>query len=232
MVSGTASLTTTATTGSGVGSYPITAAQGSLAASNYTFTYSPSSLTVNPATLTVTAQNATRGYGVANPVFTDTITGFVNGDTSSVVSGSASLTTTAGLTSPAGTYPITAAQGSLAASNYNFTYVNGHATVAQAAGAIVAHACSHHLRHAAQLHPAGCGRDLRWWTVPGTYVYTPLLNTVEGAGTHTLSVTFTPTDTADCPTETTTVSLTVNPAVLTVPRRRQQDLRLGEPGVH
>lgn len=76
------------------------------------------SLTVNKATLTVTANNASRTYGVANPTFTYTITGFVNGLTQSVVSGSPSLTTTATTASPVGTYTITAAQGTLAATNY------------------------------------------------------------------------------------------------------------------
>ena len=44
---------------------------------------------VAPATLTVTADGQRRFYGSANPPLTDTITGFVNGDTSSVVSGAA-----------------------------------------------------------------------------------------------------------------------------------------------
>jgi hypothetical protein len=45
------------------------------------------------------------------------------------VSGAASLTTKATSTSPAGTYPIVAAQGTLAAANYTFTFVNGTLTV-------------------------------------------------------------------------------------------------------
>ena len=46
-------------------------------------------------TLTVTANHASKVYGTANPSLADTVTGFVNGDTVSVVSGSASLNTTA-----------------------------------------------------------------------------------------------------------------------------------------
>ena len=57
------------------------------------------------------------------------ISGFVNADTSSVVSGSASLTTTATTTSPAGKYPITFATKLLIATNYNFSYVPGTLTV-------------------------------------------------------------------------------------------------------
>ncbi len=100
------------------------------------------SLTVNKATLTVTANNASRTYGAANPTFTYTITGFVNGQTQSVVSGSPSLTTTATLASPVGTYTITAAQGTLAAANYNFTFVNGTLTITHASLTIKANDAS------------------------------------------------------------------------------------------
>jgi hypothetical protein len=49
-------------------------------------------------------------------------------------------------------------------------------------------------------------------TVAGTFVYAPASGTVLTAGTHTLSVTFTPTDTTDYTTATATVQLTVNKA--------------------
>ena len=83
------------------------------------------SIVVNPAPLTVTANNASRVYGASNPAFAYAITGFVNGDTSAVVSGTASLTTVATVNSPVGAYPITFATESLTASNYSFTYVSG-----------------------------------------------------------------------------------------------------------
>jgi len=53
-------------------------------------------------------------------------------------------------------------------------------------------------------------------TVAGAYVYTPALGTILNAGAQTLNVTFTPTNTANCPAETTTVSLNVTKAALTV----------------
>ena len=99
-------------------------------------------LTVNKAVLTVTANNASRAYGAANPAFTSTITGFLNGDTQSVVSGSPSLTTTATTSSSVGSYTITAAQGTLAAANYNFTFVNGALTITTAALTIKANNAS------------------------------------------------------------------------------------------
>lgn len=49
-------------------------------------------------------------------------------------------------------------------------------------------------------------------TVAGTLSYSPAAGTVLTAGTHTLSVTFTPADTTDYTTATATVTLTVNQA--------------------
>ena len=88
--------------------------------------------TIAPVVLTVTANNATRVYGAANPAFSDTFTGFVAGDSASVVSGAGVNTTTATTTSVAGRYPITVAQGSLSAANYTFTFVSGSLTVTNA----------------------------------------------------------------------------------------------------
>jgi len=49
-------------------------------------------------------------------------------------------------------------------------------------------------------------------SVPGAFVYSPAAGTVPVVGTQTLSVTFTPTDTADYTTASASVTLTVNPA--------------------
>ena len=53
-------------------------------------------------------------------------------------------------------------------------------------------------------------------TVGGSFVYTPAAGTILNAGTQTLSVIFTPTDTTDYTTATKTISLTVTQATLTV----------------
>jgi hypothetical protein len=90
------------------------------------------SIVINAAVLTVTVNNGSRSYGAANPTFTASYSGFVNGDTSSVLSGTPSLTTTATPASAPGSYTITAAAGTLAASNYTFSFVNGTLTVTAA----------------------------------------------------------------------------------------------------
>jgi hypothetical protein len=135
VVSGSPALSTTATTASGVGQYPITVAVGSLSATNYDFaSLVAGTLTITPANLTVTANPQSMVYGAAVPVLTATISGFVNGDTTQVVSGAPTLTTTATPAShvSGSPYAITVSAGTLWASNYSFTFVSGSMTVTPA----------------------------------------------------------------------------------------------------
>ncbi len=133
---GQPSLGTTATSLSPVGAYTITIAQGTLAAVNYTFQFVNGTLTIGPALLTVTAdnKNATEGNGL--PTFTATYTGFLNGDNPSVLSGSPAFSTNAPSGPPVGTWTIFVTQGTLAAQNYTFTFVNGTLTVTAAVAQI------------------------------------------------------------------------------------------------
>ena len=121
------SLTGSDTSASPVGTYTITAGLGRLIAQNYTFTFVNGTLSITPATLTVTAKDAGRTYGASDPAFSDTITGFVLGQTlgDSGVSGAASLTSNDTAVSPVGTYAITAGLGGLIAQNYTFTFDRG-----------------------------------------------------------------------------------------------------------
>jgi hypothetical protein len=93
-------------------------------------------LTVAPVGLTITANSQTRAYGAADPVFTWTPTGFVNGDTAAVLSGTPALSSTDTPTSAVGSMnSIVIGSGSLSAANYTFTFVNGTLTITQAAQA-------------------------------------------------------------------------------------------------
>jgi hypothetical protein len=78
---------------------------------------------ITPATLTVTADNKTKIYGQANPSLTASYNGFVNGESVSVLSSPAVLSTTATTTSGAGKYPITVSGA--ADADYTIQYVNG-----------------------------------------------------------------------------------------------------------
>ena len=127
-VTGPATLNGSALTITGVGTVSVTASQ----AGNGSFAPAANvveSFTVAPAVLTVTATNASITYGQPIPSFSYTATGFVNGDTSSVLSGTPLETTTATSSSPAGSYPITITQGSLAAANYSLAFVAGTLTI-------------------------------------------------------------------------------------------------------
>ena len=77
-------------------------------------------LKVTSAALTVSANPQTKVYGAALPTLTYTVSGFVNGDTPSILAGSPSLTTTATASSGVGSYTISVAPGTLAAANYDF----------------------------------------------------------------------------------------------------------------
>jgi hypothetical protein len=111
---------------------PHTLSVSAAATSNYFPATATVTLLVNQATLTVTADNASRTYGAANPAFTAHYSGYVNGDNASAFSGAPALTTPAIATSPVGSYTISAATGTLTAANYQFQFVNSILTVNQA----------------------------------------------------------------------------------------------------
>ncbi len=96
----------------------------------------PLSQTVNASLLTVTALSQTRTYGEANSNLTFTLSGFVNGEDASVVTGSPTLTTAAEVGSDVGEYAINVTLGTLSAINYDFALVPGVLTVTQALASV------------------------------------------------------------------------------------------------
>ncbi len=96
---------------------------------NYNPVSSAVSVTVTAAALTITAHDTNRVYGEANPGFSASYSGFVNGQDASVLGGTLGLSTVAGPASPAGTYAITPA--GLSSTNYSLTFSNGTLTVTQ-----------------------------------------------------------------------------------------------------
>jgi hypothetical protein len=129
-LNGIPTVSCTATAGSPAGTYDIMVAKGTVT-NNANFTFTKGTLTIKKATLTATAANATRVYGQANPQFTVTYSGFVNGEDESVVRVKATASTDATVTSPVGSsYAITPSGAS--ADNYNISYVNGQLTITKA----------------------------------------------------------------------------------------------------
>ena len=119
--------TTTATSTSNVGTYPITLTAGTLASNNYGFTLMNGTFTVTAATLTLTANNASRAYGAANPAFSGTLSGAVNNDQLTET-----FTMPATTTSAPGSYAIVPGATGANAGNYTFAATNGALTIAQA----------------------------------------------------------------------------------------------------
>ncbi len=103
---------------------------------NYTLSGATITATIDKAHLTVTANDASRAYGAANPTLSSVVSGFVNGETEATAAGytgTSSASTGANGTTPAGTAVITAGAGTLLADNYDFTnLVNGTLTINRA----------------------------------------------------------------------------------------------------
>lgn len=123
----------TSVAGMALGSYPgaITATfagDAVFAASSGT-----GDLTVGRAVLTVIPGSATRVYGDSNPPsFPYSITGFLNNDNSSVISGAAVCSSAATALSNVGKHAITCDISGLSAANYVFTVAPGTLTVTPA----------------------------------------------------------------------------------------------------
>ncbi|MBS1810305.1 MAG: Ig-like domain repeat protein [Acidobacteria bacterium] len=132
VVSGPATISNNTVTLTGAGTVTIRAAQAGDTSYNEA-TSVEQSFTVNKATVTVTAENKTKVYGTGNPSLTYTYAGFVNNETVSVLTGTPNLSTTATDGSGVGSYPITPVIGSLSASNYQFSFVNGALDISKAA---------------------------------------------------------------------------------------------------
>ncbi|KAA6461982.1 hypothetical protein DYQ86_10130 [Acidobacteria bacterium AB60] len=115
-----------------VGTYIILPAAGTLASSKYRFAFNTARLNVFAAPLTVSANNKTMTYGAALPALDGSISGALPSD-----SISATYSTNATISSPPGTYTITATlvDPGHRLSNYTVTQNSGTLTVVPAVSA-------------------------------------------------------------------------------------------------
>ena len=120
--SGPATISGNTVTLTGVGTVVLKASQAGDA--QYSAATATQSFQVTPASLTVAANNAARAFGAANPLFSGTVIGAVNGDTFTET-----FTTTATASSNPGTYPIVPSVAGTNMANYTVTTVNGTLTV-------------------------------------------------------------------------------------------------------
>ena len=144
---GTLVFSTTATANSNVNSYAITGSGLTANNGNYVFVQAAgnsTALTINPATLTITANNQTATYGSALSVGAGstqfTSVGLQNNETiGSITLASSGASNTANV----GSYslvPSTATGGTFAPSNYTISYVPGTLTVSPATLTVTADA--------------------------------------------------------------------------------------------
>jgi hypothetical protein len=124
-VTGTPEITCTATATSGVGTYPIVIAAGTI--TDASVQYVNGTLTVTKAPLKISVGNYTKKQGEENPTFSLTYDGFKNNETSAVFTTQPTITCAATKDSPAGSYDITVSGA--VAGNYEITYVAGKLTI-------------------------------------------------------------------------------------------------------
>src|SRR5207249_1509042 len=99
-----------------------------LTSTNYSITFNTGSLTITKAALSVTADAKTKTYGAADPAFTVTYAGFVNGDTAAALGGTLSFARAPG--ENVGSYFITPSGPT--SSNYTIAFNTGTLTITKA----------------------------------------------------------------------------------------------------
>lgn len=97
-------------------------------AQGYALAFVDGTLTVDPAALTVTANDATRRYGASNPAFSVRIDGFVLGEGEEVLGGSLAFAAP-DRSSPVGAYDVAPSGLTAADGNYAITFRSGTLTV-------------------------------------------------------------------------------------------------------
>jgi hypothetical protein len=169
------------------------------------------SVTVNTATPTISwAAPTSIVYGTA--LSSAQLNAVATGVTGVVLDGSFTYSPAAGTVLSAGQHTITATFTPTDSTDYTtvtatvaITVTDSASTISWATPAAITYGTS---LDATQLNATS--------TVDGTMTYSPGAGRVLSAGTHTLQVTFTPTDATDYKTATASVSLIVNSAPLTI----------------
>ncbi len=179
---------------------------------NYTIAYVNGTLAVARATLTVTANNATRRVVQANPAFSCTPTGLVCADILESIGIEVAYACAADEASEPDNYAINPS-GPATTDNYTVTYVAGTLTVTAKQVPTITWPAPDAIVYGTPLDGTQLNAEA---DTPGTFAYDPPAGTVLPAGTHTLRTTFTPADGDNWTGATATVELTVEQAALAV----------------
>jgi hypothetical protein len=184
----------------------VTAANGEGSASQ-TF-----AIVVQPAPLVISADNKTKHVGTPNPPLTASYYGFVLDDTPAGLDSPLTLTTTAELDSPVGTYGIMASGA--ADANYAVTFVTGKLTVSAKLVPAITWASPPPISYGTVLGAAQLNAIA---DVPGIFTYNPPAETRLASGrAQPLLVTFQPDDGASYAVVEVAISIDVLRAALTI----------------
>jgi hypothetical protein len=202
--------TTAAIPASPVGTYSIVPAVTGTNLSNYAVSYVDGTLTVGQATPVIT-------WATPTAISYDTALSATQLDATASVAGTFTYTPAAGTILSAGLNQLSVSFIPTDAVDYTTQTATVNLVVIPAApvinwtdpaSIIYGTALNSTQLDATAVQPNGTT------TVAGTFVYSPATGTVLSAGTHPISVTFTPTDSSDYTSLTKTVSINVLPATL------------------
>ncbi len=187
------------------GSQPLTATFTPTDTTDYTTAAATVTLTVNKATPPITwATPAAITYGTALSA--------TQLNASSTVAGSFAYSPVAGTVLAAGAQPLTVTFTPTDTTDYTTAPATVTLTVNKATPPIT-WATPAAITYGTALSATQLDTSS---TVAGSFTYSPVAGTLLTAGSHTLSVTFAPTNTTDYTTATATVTLTVNKATPTI----------------
>jgi filamentous hemagglutinin family protein len=226
---GTLSFTTPATSGSSVGSYAINGSGLTANNGNYTFQQAAgnaTALSVTPAQLLYTANAVSRAYGSANPVFTGTVTGFVNGDTeATTTTGTLSFSSGATTASNVGSYAINGSGLSLVNSNYTLAQAPGNATALTINPAVLTYTANSASRTYGDANPSLSGTvtgfvngETQASATTGTLVFTSPADEWSNVGSYAINGSGLTANNGNYTFQQAAgnaTALTINPAVLT-----------------
>src|SRR4029079_14067172 len=124
--------------GSPVSGSPYTTSCSGAADNNYSISYTNGTVTVNRASLQITASSHTVTYGDDAPTITASYSGFVNREEHTAPNNQTSCGTTYSKGSPVSGSPYTTSCSGAADNNYSISYTNGTVTVNRASLPITA----------------------------------------------------------------------------------------------
>jgi hypothetical protein len=176
-------------------------------------------------TLDVAQATPTITWAAPGPIVYGTSLGAAQLDATTDVPGSFAYTPAAGTVLGAGVHTLSMTFTPTDASDYTTTTATTTIAVSQATPSITWSAPAS-MTYGTALGAAQLDATA---DVPGSFAYSPSPGTVPGAGSHTLSVTFTPTDSTDYATATASTTLSVSQAAPTITWTTAAAIEYGTP---